>query len=94
MDTNENLNFAVFTVKQIMVHHQPILYVFHDEDNDWQFLPGTSISTADAMIVGLGEILKFDPRIESLLQMEPGYSATRESKDHSWIVSKHNESPG
>ena len=40
------------------------------------------------MIVGLGEILKYDPDIAQVLNIEEGYAAKRESKYHDWLISK------
>lgn len=79
-------NTAVFTCCHVMNRERPILYVAHDEDGDWQFLCGTEHSDEEARLVALMEIVKLDPGIISLAQMECGYCAESQDVSSPWNV--------
>lgn len=52
-----NLNIYVLTTVFVIKNQSPILYVYHDEDGDWQFLGiEDHLADADSMIISLGEI--------------------------------------
>jgi hypothetical protein len=53
-------NCAVFTLRSIIFDGEPILYVSHDADDDWQFLNGKPVDMAKAALVGLGFCLPFN----------------------------------
>jgi len=48
---------AVFTCCHIIEENKPILYVNHDDEEDWQFLCGENHITKDARIIALQEIV-------------------------------------
>ena len=82
-------NVATFTVKQVVCGKEPILLVCHDaEDGGWQFLTGETVQVADAMLVGLKEIVKMDPSVVELADLPEGWSATREFVDGPWKRAK------
>lgn len=79
-------NLAVVTVAQILRNGRPILYVTHDEDDaGWQFLTGETTDVADAMVVGLGEMVAYDPSLADLSDLPPGWCATRADAKSAWI---------
>jgi hypothetical protein len=83
-------DLAVVTMKQIMEDHQPILYVSHERDEDgepvWQFLPGQNrFEMADALIVGLGSVVRLDPTLSEIADLPIGYAATRDRVGGPWV---------
>ena len=78
---------AVFTIKQVVYKHEPILYVVHDREGDWQFLSNTDVSVSDAMIVTMSEILNLDSSLEKLLWIPEGLEARRNSVNDEWVTS-------
>jgi hypothetical protein len=46
----------VFTTKPVLDGTHPILLVSHDENDDWQFLCGTTADPKDGKLVSLGSI--------------------------------------
>ena len=79
-------NCAVITLRQIMYGGAPILHVAHDTDElGWQFLDGGVVRMGDAMVVGLGTILKMDPSIRELADLPPGWQAWRRSVGTPWV---------
>ena len=88
-------NVATITVRQIVVGQAPILLVTHDvDDGGWQFLTGGSFSTADGMIVGLGEIVKLDSSVEELADLPIGWRAWRASPTGEWMREPQEALPG
>jgi hypothetical protein len=79
----EERNLAVFTTRQVL-EGLPILRVSHESDGDWQFLCGTTSDIDDLKIVGLEEIVKRDPSLNDLYQLNYGWSAWRETPDSAW----------
>src|SRR5262245_600993 len=78
-------NVAVITLKRIINAGYPILYVSHDEDDGvWQFLDSGIVETDDAMLVGLGTIVKHDPSIKEVGDLPLGWSAWRSTPEDSW----------
>jgi hypothetical protein len=78
-------NCAAISVRDIVFGGKPILFVSHDEDDHgWQFLTGDTVSKEDAVVVGLGEIVKLDLSVLKLADLPPGWIATRPSANASW----------
>lgn len=79
-------NTAVFTSVTILDDRDWVHYVTHDdEDGAWQF-HGNSGPTAmkDAAVIGLGHMLKIEPRIEELADLPLGWHAWRDNREASW----------
>ena len=77
-------NTAVISLTRIISGSQPILYVVHDKDGDWQFLDGGDVSEEDAATVALRNIAKRDPSIKSLADLPIGWAAERTAVDQEW----------
>jgi hypothetical protein len=77
-------NFAVFTLRSIFHENKPILYVRHDEDDTWQFLTGSEVSTGDLIIVSLIQVFHKDATVNDLYDLPPGYCATRRFIGDRW----------
>ena len=81
----------VFTVREILHRGALIQYVAHDNDDDWQFLPGYNVSASDMMIVTIVNIFKYDETIAAILDLEIGHRAFRRSIDDGWLITKIEE---
>ena len=78
-------NVATFTVRQIIDREHPILMVCHDDDDgSWQFLTGNAIDMADAMLVGLQEMVRRDPSLSQLADLPLGWKAWRNNSNETW----------
>jgi hypothetical protein len=85
-------NCAVFTLYSIVKGRAPVLHVTHDAgDHGWQFLGSETPSEADAMIVGLAEMLAIDPTLEALADLPVGWHAWREHGGDTWTRGLHND---
>jgi len=88
-----NEKLAVFTTVNVIKEGLTIEKVYHDHDGAWQFFDGSSTNSyQNAMVVGLGEILKMDPSIREVLNIPPGHFASRTNKNSDWIISKYERS--
>jgi hypothetical protein len=77
-------NIAVFTTGLVISEKEPILYVCHDDEGEWQFHTGTDVNMEDARVVALSEIVKQDPSIFDLADLPTGWIATRRNQDDDW----------
>jgi hypothetical protein len=83
-------NCAVLTLRNIVKAGAPVLHVIHDtDDHGWQFLGAESPDEAEAMIVGLSEMLAIDPSLEALADLPVGWHAWRENAGDTWTRGPH-----
>lgn len=68
-----------------MEGREPILLVSHDaEDHGWQFIGGSGMAMADAMIVALGEVVERDSTVLEVADLQPGWQAVRATAGGPW----------
>ena len=78
-------NVAVFTTKRVIFDGQPILYVFHDEeDGGWQFLDDGPNDADAAALVSLKHITIKDPTLLNLAKLPIGWYAWRTTPEEAW----------
>ena len=64
----------VITLERILRGESNVLLVTHDlEDGTWQFLDGEHVFESDGVTVLLGEMIQYDPSLESLADLPPGW---------------------
>ena len=78
---------CVFT-SQYVIDGNPILYVYHDNDGDWQFHASDEITDNDPKVVCLEDIVKLDPDMNELYNLKPGWCASRENVNARWELSE------
>ena len=83
----EPRNLAVFTTEAIMNKKESVVWVHHNKDGAWQFLPGRKVSVKEAKIISLAAIVFLDPSIELLVDLPLGYKALKEP-DGNWKTVK------
>ena len=84
----EERNVAVYTTRQVL-EGLPILRVVHEAEGDWQFLCDTTYDVADLKVVALEEIVKRDPSVNELFQLNYGWHALREAVSEKWCTEEH-----
>jgi len=89
--TNQDLNKAVFTLKSVINRTDSILYIVHDDDDEWQFLNGHTVSPQDIMIVSLQQVINIDATILQILDLAMGYVANRINLNSEWEISRNLE---
>ena len=77
-------------MRQVMDGSEPILLVSHDEDDhSWQFIGSSDASMADAMLVALEEVVRRDPTVIEVADLEPGWQALRDFVGGPWTRRPH-----
>ncbi len=79
-------NTAVFTSRKVMSSADWVQYVTHDaDDGAWQFHgPSSPTAEEDAVVVGLGSIVKRDPSLKELADLPLGWRAWRAAPSAPW----------
>jgi hypothetical protein len=78
-------NVATITTRPVIDGSSWIALVSHDEDDGgWQFLGPEGPLEDQAMVVGLGSILKRDGSIAELADLPLGWRAWRTTPDQPW----------
>ncbi len=80
-------SLGVLSLRRIVIDKSSsVLAVFRGPDGSWQFLDGGELSEDDAAVVGLKEMVDFDPTLVQLAALPPGWSAFREEVGGAWYV--------
>jgi hypothetical protein len=77
-------NRAVFTTRPVLEGRQPVVWVTHDQQGDWQFLCGTTNRTEDSRLASLSTVVANNPTLLELVDLPVGWQAIRESPDRPW----------
>jgi hypothetical protein len=79
-------NVAVLTTRGVMLDHEPIVFVLHDDDDgSWQFLCARGASVERAMLVALHEMVQLDATVAELADLPRGWQASRAGPGAPWI---------
>ena len=66
------------------------MLVSHDEDDHgWQFIGSSDASMADAMLVALEAVVRCDPTVVEVADLEPGWQALRDFVGGPWTRRPH-----
>jgi hypothetical protein len=77
-------NLAVITTRQVIQEGYPVLYVAHDTDGEWQFLPGGDVSVEDALVVSLESMVERDASLAGLADLPAGWEVERPHPHAPW----------
>ncbi len=85
-------NVEAVTSVHVTKQNKPILFVSHySDDHSWAFLSGDPVTVEESQIVSMQEIIDIDPTVVEIANLEPGWSAERESIGKEWLKYKDNE---
>ncbi len=77
-----------FTVRSIVDGSQPILMATRDaEDGGWSFLTGEALDMSQALLVTLRSMVERDVTLLGLVDLLPGWMATRSATQDAWMRS-------
>ncbi len=82
---HEEKNLGVYTTHHAL-EGKPILYVFHNEDGDWQFHTEYKPNIEDSKLVCLEEIIKLDSTLNEIYYLNYGQAAYRNEIGAEWTV--------
>jgi len=86
-------NIEVLTCKNVFETHQPILFVAHDGESEWQFTCGGDEHEDTSVVqrVRLYELLRIDQSIVSTFSLPVGFCAERGAPEQPWSREKLEE---
>lgn len=76
----------VYFCRHIIEDGEPILYIEHDLDGDFQFLCGKDHSEEVPTIISFCEALEIDPSVRRVLDLDMGQCAVRENINDDWKI--------
>jgi hypothetical protein len=77
----EAKNLGIFTTRQWLEFHKPILRVIHDEDGDWQFLTDDQMPD-DIKLVALEQMTLSDNTLMKFLTL----NMAKKQKENLWVL--------
>ncbi len=89
LDLNTDFKFyeerdtAVFTTREVL-DGSPVLFVYHNEDGDWQFHSEQYPKIEDGKILAFDQITKIDPLLNGLFDLGLGWRAWRDATGGDW----------
>jgi len=81
----EERNLGVYTTFHAF-EGKPILYVYHNEDGDWQFHTEYEPKIEDSKLVCLEEIVKLDSTLNEIYYLNYGQTAYRNEIGGEWTI--------
>jgi len=81
----EERNLGVFTTQKTF-EGNPILWVYHNKDGEWQFHSEEYPDLDKAKIVCLENLVKLDPTLNEIHYLNFGQYATRKDKNSAWEI--------
>src|SRR5687767_11519794 len=77
-------NFNAFTTARVMERREPILALYHDEDDGaWQFIGG-DWEPEELIVVCLADAVARDPSVRALADLPRGWGARRNGEGAQW----------
>jgi len=86
----EERNLGVFTTQETL-DGKPILWVYHNEDGDWQFHSEENPNLDNAKLVSLESLVQMDSTLNEIYYLNFGQSAKRETAKSEWKVIENEE---
>jgi hypothetical protein len=78
-------NTACITCVHVIQDSRPILHVTHDKDDGcWQFLCGAIHDESQAVVMGIGEMVKIDESLNEIADLKIGGLANRTNPIDKW----------
>lgn len=79
---------GVYISKAVHEGIERVTYVYHDFDNDWQFL-GDSMSESGGVLVCFHHPIDADPSLKELVDLPIGWYAERSNPNEPWSRAEH-----
>jgi hypothetical protein len=87
-------NCMAVTTRQVVERIEPILFVYHEVDDDsWQYIGSSGFCMKDALLVLMKNVVKLDPTVLEVADLNPGWQAIRKFVGDAWIRSEQEPCP-
>lgn len=89
MNWSDPLDPVAITTDSVASKAKPVLLVIHDEGHGgWQFMDGEDVSGAKPHVIPKEELLKLDPTLLEITDLQVGWEARRTSATSPWVRKK------
>lgn len=83
---NFNDDYGVYVCHHVFAKAAPVSFVVRDYDGEWQFLCGHNDENVSCHLIGVGHLIKDDPTLNEMANLEPGSYAERQALNEKWSV--------
>lgn len=80
------MDTSVFLCSHVFDEEQPVLYVSHDGDGDWQFVCGDSHDDSEPKLVCIEHVLERDSTLHEVANLKCNHTAERETVGADWQI--------
>ena len=82
--TQEIKDPIAITERPVVERKKTVLYVFHDDDGDWQFLSSEDSHSVEVFTLPLNEMFDFDTRLKEINDLPIGWRANWNDTNKTW----------
>ena len=79
----------VVTQRLVIDKKAPVLFVWHDNDGDWQFLANEFSQLDPVVELPLGDLISIDISLGQVAHLEKGWRARRAAPDSAWQLAPY-----
>lgn len=76
----------VVTQRRVIEKKEPVLFVFHDKDGDWQFLADENSQMDQVVELSLRSIIALDSSLTQVSELKRGWKAQRTNLKSAWNI--------
>ena len=77
-------DLEVIATRQVAADGKPVLYVFHDAEEDWAFFHYADPDEEDVVAAPLAALVANEPALRDLADLPAGWCAWRENRGEAW----------
>jgi hypothetical protein len=77
----------VVAQRRVIEKKEPILFVFHDKNGDWQFLADENAQMDQIVELNLSDLIALDSSVTPIVQLKRGWKAQRTNLKSAWNIS-------
>jgi hypothetical protein len=82
-------SIMVATQRRVIEKKEPILFVLHDKDGEWQFLAGENSQMDQVVELTLRSIIVLDSSLTQVSELKRGWKAQRTNLKSAWNISSY-----
>jgi hypothetical protein len=81
-----NFEDVVFTTNGVIHRGEEILFIAHDDEDNWQFLPALGLPISELAIVTFETLIELDDSLSELPSIPAGKMGKRKAKGNNWEI--------
>jgi hypothetical protein len=87
---NKRKELSIIVCEHVITNKRPIKMIVHNHDKTWECMCGEidHLDFLDSKVIGLNNLIKFDPSLLQIKKLPVGSIAERERVDCEWKYSE------